>query len=151
MSLNKSAQFAGFTALLLVSSLVGCSLSDIRKVTYPPDFNYIEPQEIRTGMTKMAAQIRLLDIALQASVTDPDAKATQQKRVMAALNNIENIASGLQGNPAGSNHPYMQDFMAEFVAKVDKARSAASLAEPRYYYAGKVAGACTVCHQINRS
>lgn len=140
-------------AVLLLALLSGCSytLSDVRKVTYPPDFNYIEPQDIKTDMARMAAQIRLLDIALApVDGSDPAALDNQRQTVMAALDSIEQIASGLQSVNAGSNHPYMQDFMRDFVAKVDKARGAASLAEPRYYFAGKVAGGCAVCHQVNR-
>ena len=131
--------------------LAGCSLSQMRKMTYPPDFNYIEPQTISNEMAKMAGEIALLDYALVPPENDtPEAKASQQRRVVTALSNIEKIASRLKSNDAGSNHPYMQDFMSDFVAKVDQARSAASLAEPRYYFAGKVAGACAACHKVNR-
>ncbi|WP_244887054.1 hypothetical protein [Alteromonas lipolytica] len=126
-------------------------MADVRKVTYPPDFNYLEPQDIKSEMARMAGQIRLLDLALEpVDAADPAAAERQQQQVMAALDNIEAIASGLQSTNGGSNHPYMQDFMRDFVAKVDKARGAASLAEPRYYFAGKVAGGCAVCHQVNR-
>ena len=142
-------------ALILFGCLIaGCSynLSDVRKLTYPPDFNYIEPQTISSEMVKMAAQIRLLDSALlPVDVNDSAAKAEQNHKVLTALKNIEEIASKLNGNSTGSNHPYMQDFMISFVAKVDEARIAASLVEPRYYFAGKVAGACAVCHKVNRS
>ena len=141
------------TAVAVLSGILitGCSLSDIRKVTYPPDFNYIEPKDIKTDMGKMAAYIRVLDIALTpVDASDPVAKAEQQSQVVAVLGNIEKIASGLQDASGGSNHPYMQDFMRDFVAKVDKARVAASLTEPRYYFAGKVSGGCAVCHQVNR-
>ncbi|HAU93721.1 hypothetical protein C6Y40_21720 [Alteromonas alba] len=149
---NLHRKLAG-AAVVITALLAGCSynLSDVRKVTYPPDFNYIEPQDIKTDMARMAAQIRLLDIALApVDSSDIAARENQREEVMAALNNIENIASGLQSVDGGSNHPYMQDFMRDFVAKVDKARGAASLAEPRYYFAGKVAGGCAVCHQVNR-
>jgi hypothetical protein len=36
------------------------------------------------------------------------------------------------------------------MSKVDKARVAASFEQPRYYFAGKVAGGCTSCHKVNR-
>ncbi|MEW9799052.1 hypothetical protein [Alteromonas sp. CYL-A6] len=150
MFFTRNARIAGVCALALGLTAMGCSLSDVRKVTYPPDFNYIEPTSIKSDMAKMAAQIRLLDIALQSPAgSDEDAQALQQKEVMAALNSIGKIASSLQSK-SGSNHPYMDDFMGDFVATVDQARTAASLAEPRYYFAGKVSGACAACHQVNR-
>lgn len=88
-------------AVLLLALLSGCSytLSDVRKVTYPPDFNYIEPQDIKTDMARMAAQIRLLDIALApVDGSDPAALDNQRQTVMAALDSIEQIASGLQNS-----------------------------------------------------
>lgn len=153
MSFQRIKRNSGIAMVLMVALTTGCtySLSDVRKVTYPPDFNYIEPQDIKTDMAKMAAQIRLLDIALEpVDEKDPAALERQRQTVMAALDSIEGIASGLQSAHTGSNHPYMQDFMGDFVARVDKARVAASLAQPRYYFAGKVAGGCAVCHQVNR-
>ena len=107
---NLHRKLAG-AAVVITALLAGCSynLSDVRKVTYPPDFNYIEPQDIKTDMARMAAQIRLLDIALApVDSSDIAARENQREEVMAALNNIENIASGLQSVDGGSNHPYMR-------------------------------------------
>ncbi|MCU7553649.1 hypothetical protein OCL06_03420 [Alteromonas sp. ASW11-19] len=135
---------------LAVVVVTGCSngLSSVRNVTYPPDFKYIERDQLRSGMDEMALHISILDGALQYSqADDPDAI---REEVLTALTNIERVASSLQAASAGASHPFMEDHMRSFVATVDKARSAASLAEPRYYFAGKVAGACAACHKVNR-
>lgn len=125
--------------------------ASIRKVTYPPEFKYIEPQNLRTDMGKLAQQMRLLDVALAPS-SDPSQSelAIQRQKVLTALGNIERIASGLQPSSAGSSHPFMQDYMGDFVRRVGEARVAASLPQPRYYFAGQVAGGCTNCHKVNR-
>jgi hypothetical protein len=74
----------------------------------------------------------------------------QRQQVLAALGNMENIASNLQGGEAGSSHPFLQDFMGNFVNDLGRARITASLNPPRYYFAGRVSGGCVNCHRVNR-
>ncbi len=133
---------------------VACSsqfAASMRKVTYPPDFKYTEPAELRSDMGRLAQQMQLLDQALisQSEQTQVEAEM-QRKEVLLALKNMERIATSLQAGDAGANHPFMQDYMQGFVSKIDQARVAASLEQPRYYFAGKVSGACTNCHKVNR-
>lgn len=138
---------------VLVLTLSGCSgmYSSMRKVTYPQDFKYLEKADLRSDMGKMAIQVSLLDSALaKTMVSDAGEPELVRDEILSALNNISRIASPLQSGSAGSSHPFMEDFMGDFVSEVDKARVAASLAEPRYYFAGKVAGACASCHKVNR-
>ncbi|WJG10354.1 hypothetical protein [Aliiglaciecola sp. LCG003] len=140
--------------LVGLCSIVGCSnqLSEsIRKVTYPPEFKYVEPAELRSNMARLAQQMRILDSALALNTEEQlNGAELQQEQVMTALHNIERIASKLQAGDAGASHPFLQDFMRDFVSKVDEARVAASLQEPRFYFAGKLAGGCVNCHKINR-
>lgn len=131
--------------------LLGCSnqfAKSLRKITYPPDFKYTETSDLRSDMGELAQQIRKLDQALfdQAGVDNEQ----QRQQVLVALQNISNIAARLEAKESGANHPFMHDYMQDFIAKVDQARVAASLEQPRYYFAGKVSGGCTNCHMINR-
>lgn len=155
MKILRTAMFLSLCLLffgVLVSS--GCSsqfAASLRKVTYPPDFNYIEPTELRSEMAKLAQQMRLLDQALnQKDGQSPNAVNTQRQQVLGALHNIDRIASKLNAGDSGSSHPFMQNFMRDFVSRVGEARVAASLEQPRYYYAGKVSGGCVNCHKVNR-
>lgn len=142
--------------MILLSSLILASCSSkfaesVRKVTYPPDFKYIEPGQLRSDMAKLGQNIYFLNQALAADQFDsPTLSATQQERVIVALRNIEKIARRLRASESGSNHPYMQNYMQDFVRQVSEARNAASMDPPRYYLAGKVSGGCTNCHKINR-
>jgi hypothetical protein len=136
------------------SLLVGCSnqfAASLRKVTYPPEFKYTVKNELRSDMGELAQQVRILDQALyeQHDKTDVN-KEQQRQQVLVALQKISNIAAKLEATKSGANHPFMQNYMQDFIAKVDQARVAASLQQPRYYFAGKVSGACTNCHVINR-
>lgn len=142
-------------AVSLISLLlVGCSsqfASKMRKVTYPPDFKYTAPAELKSDMAKLAQQMRLLDQALMTPHDKTEVGVEKQRQqVLSALLNMSKIASNLKAGNAGANHPFMQDYMQDFVAKVDQAKGAASLKEPRYFFAGKVSGGCTSCHKVNR-
>ena len=143
-----------FIALLVVISIVGCSSQfafSIRKVTYPPDFNYIEPSQLKTDMGKLAQLMRQLDEALlEKPAYESSEQENQRQQVLSALSQMERLTTKLQATESGANHPFMQDFMQNFVATVSEARVAASLPQPRYYFAGKISGGCTNCHQINR-
>ena len=109
--------------LLLSAAFVISGCNDIasmaRKVTYPPDFNYVSEQEFRSRMDQLAFQLQLLDKALVTSEPKP---SIQQQKVLDALRNIERIGSSLKAGEAGSSHPFLQDFMDDFVTDVGKAR-----------------------------
>lgn len=150
--LHKSIYFLFVLSLsIMIASCHSQFANKVRKVTYPPDFIYTEQGDLRTEMTQLAQQMLLLDRAL---VTSPEstvlASEAQRQAVLNSLREMERIASRLKAGNAGANHPFMEDFMQEFIAKVDKARGAASIEPPRYYYAGKVSGGCTNCHKVNR-
>lgn len=136
--------------LLPLVGISGCSsdmAAAMRKVTYPPDFKYVSPDELRSSMQQLAYQLQQLDEAL---MPDNPQDSAQQQKVVGTLDNIERIGSRLQAGDAGASHPFLQDFMQDFLADVDNARSAASLAQPRYYLAGRVSGGCLNCHKVNR-
>ncbi len=137
--------------------IAGCSsqfAASMRKVTYPPDFDYVEQAKLRSDMGRLAQQMRLLDQALIKQYDQDDHPTvdaeSQRQKVLSALQSMGTIASKLKAGDAGANHPFMQDYMQDFVAKIDKARVAASFEQPRYYFAGKISGGCTSCHKVNR-
>jgi hypothetical protein len=134
---------------LSILNIAGCNnfAEVVRKVTYPPDFKYVSEQELRSHMDQLAFQLQLLDQALANSNTE---QPMQQQEVLATLSDIERIGSKLQAGDAGSSHPFLEDFMGDFVSRVSQARNAASFDPPRYYLAGRVAGGCVNCHKVNR-
>lgn len=136
------------------STLVGCSsqfAESMRKFTYPPGFKYTQPAELRSDMAKLAQQMLLLDeLLINPYELTQDGVEGQRQQVIQVLQNMGRTASTLIEGETGGNHPFIQEHMQDFVAKVDQARIAASLQEPNYYYAGKVSGGCTNCHKVNR-
>ena len=125
--------------LLVVSTVNACgnTAATIRRVTYPPDFTYVSGQQLRSRMDQLAFQLGLLDQALADSNFRIE---IQQQEVVGILADIERIGGNLQANEAGSNHPFLQDHMRNFVYDVGQARMSASLDPPSFYLAGRVAG-----------
>jgi len=155
MNKKRVLQYVSIVVLIIGSStIVGCSnqfAESMRKFTYPPGFKYTQSAELRSDMAKLAQQMLLLDeILIKPYEQTQDGAEGQRQQVLQVLQNMGRIAATLIEGEAGGNHPFIQEHMQDFVAKVDQARTAASLQEPSYYYAGKVSGGCTNCHKVNR-
>lgn len=131
--------------LVVAFASSGCSdmAEMVRKLTYPPDFNYVSDEEFRSSMNRLAYQVQLLDMTLSGD-------DIQQGQVKELLRNIEKTGSGLQAGDAGSNHPAMEVFIDGFMNNVERARNAVNMDPPNYYLAGRVSGACANCHKVNR-
>jgi hypothetical protein len=155
MNKKRVLWYASIVVLLMGSlTTVGCSsqfAKSMRKLTYPPGFKYTQPAELRSDMAKLAQQMLLLDeVLINPYKQTQDGEEGQRKQVLQVLQNMGRIASTIMEGETGGNHPFIQEHMQDFVAVVDQARSAASLQEPNYYFAGKVSGGCTNCHKVNR-
>ena len=133
----------------IILAISGCNdfAAVVRQVTYPPDFKYVSGQDFRSRMDQMAFQLQLLDRALAENNTG---QSIEQQQVLGFLRSIERVASSLQAGEAGSSHPFLQDFMKDFVADVEQARNTAAMDPPSYYFAGRLAGGCVNCHKVNR-
>jgi len=155
MNKKRILRYVGIVIVIMGSSaIVGCSnkfAESMRKFTYPPGFKYTHPDELRSDMAKLAQQMLLLDDALtNIYESTQEGLEGQRQQVLHALKNMGRTAATLKEGETGGNHAFIQDHMQDFVAKIDQARTAASLKEPNYYYAGKVSGGCTSCHKVNR-
>ncbi|MCB1670762.1 MAG: hypothetical protein R3F41_15985 [Gammaproteobacteria bacterium] len=135
--------------IVLVMSLSACGGAArlIRQATYPPDFNYVSGDELRSSMDQLGYQLQRLDQALAPAETGQD---VSQQEVLSVLGDIERIGTNLRAGEGGSNHPFLEDHMNDFVVQVGRARIAARMDPPSYYLAGRVAGGCVNCHRVNR-
>ena len=137
-----------FVLVLFTISACNNTAALVRRVTYPPDFKYVSGQQLRSRMDQLAFQLQLLDQAL--ATESNTGQQVQQQEVLSILGNIERIGASLQAGEAGSNHPFLQDHMSNFVVDVSQAGIAASLEPPSFYLAGRIAGGCVNCHNVNR-
>jgi len=131
--------------LLVATCAAACSGlgARIRRHTYPPDFTYIDPQQLNSAMWRMAAQVHRLDEALR----DPAlAEPERQTTVVDALERIAAAATELNTDRRVSNHPLLDQHLPRLRDDISLARDAAAATPPRYALAGAVAGACVYCH-----
>ncbi len=133
--------------VLTLLSRCGDTAELIRQATYPPDFNYVSGAELRNRMDQLGFQLQRLDSAL---VPASSGLPVDQQEVVEVLGNIESVGAELRAGDGGSNHPFLEDHMSEFVVQVGRARLAARMDPPSYYLAGRVAGGCVNCHRVNR-
>ena len=138
----------GLLTIVVAVSIVGCA--QIRELTYPKGFTYLEEKEVDALMQKMRGNIVRLDqLVAEASISDASKSDTvQQQKIIAELTALERIATRLSGDHTQTNHFVISDHIEQFITDIGKAKMFANMSPPRYYHAGKVAGSCMACHQF---
>jgi len=114
----------------------------VRKLTYPPDFEYISAQQLEGSMHALAAHISDLDEIMWAA--EP-VQAEGHERILEILSGMRVEARKLdRGQP--TNHPRVDRYLPWLQADIDKALEGARAIPPNYYYAGAISGSCEYCH-----
>ncbi len=131
----------------LCLTLAGCETNNdgaFPQVANPPPFDYIDGEELRSGMHQLAYALQRLDRALAA---DYDENPRFQQSILDSLNRIERVGRSLRYGDMRTKHAFLANGMDEFLADVDQAKRYAE--RERYYMAGRVTGACINCHKAN--
>jgi len=130
-------------ATVIFLSVFGCA--QIRKLTYPESFTYIEKKEVENLMHKMNESIGRLDqLVAEASPSDTD----QQEKVIAELGKLEGIAIQLSGGHTQTNQFVINDHIEGFMTDISTAKMFAKLDPPKYHKVTHVVNACAECHQF---
>ena len=128
-------------ALLCVAVVFGCA--QIRKVTYPDDYVYLEHKQLRSKMALLSFYMRQLDEVLQDySIVGDD----EQQRILYLLNKVNDLTAEFGGGVT-TNHLAIDDHIEQFKLNVNTAIHDASANPPNYFALGKLAGSCTSCHK----
>ena len=148
-------------ALLCAGLVFGCA--QIRKVTYPRDFVYLEHKERKNKMALLLFYLdQLNETMLEHSIADSD----PQQDILALLNKIDGLTlelgAGVSVSPRDiddlnsdelaksprTNHLVIDDHIDEFQIEVLRAIDEASASPPNYFRAGRLFGSCTGCHKF---
>ena len=130
-------------AIVVVASIAGCA--QIRKLTYPEDFVYLEKKEVKALMRRMADGIvRLEQLVIEA----PSSDATRQQNVIAELSSLESIATRLSGGHKQTNQFVISDHIETFISDVGIAKMFARNSPPNYGKAKEITNSCQACHQF---
>ncbi len=135
-----------FWILLLAISLSALLMScaEIRKLTYPKDFVYVEKKDLDNTMVGMYAAFERLNTLL-ANANEVDTQRQQQ--VIAQLDALEQLARSIRGKGEMTNHLQLDAHMDEFLQSIEDAKLSASNQPPNYYLAGRLSGSCSGCHR----
>ncbi len=138
-----------FVALNFMFLVVACSGAGggFPQIANPPPFDYVDGEELRSGMHQLAFELQHLDMAL---ASENDASPNLQQRVVSSLEGIERIGGILLTRDLSSTHAFLKDDMTRFLSGVSRALFDAERSPPRYYLAGRVSGACVNCHRVNQ-
>lgn len=130
------------TVLLVCILITACA--QVRKVTYPRDFVYLDQSLVQTAMLSMSLAIRNIDrIMIQG---EPISLANQQ-RVRQLLANIDEVSDTLGPGNMVTNHLLIDEHIDDFKQEVRNAIRSANATPPSFYAAGRLSGHCLGCHQ----
>ena len=124
-------------ALLCAGIVFGCA--QIRKVTYPNDFVYLERKQLRSKMALLSLYMRHLDEIL---LEDPTVSSDQQQRILELLYKVEDLTYELGGGVT-INHLVIDDHIDEFKQDVNSAIRNVRADPPNYFAVGRLTGSCT--------
>ena len=146
MTLTRTALVA--LALAFAAFTAACSKwgASMREHTYPPSFEYISPEQLKSTMWQMARDTRDLEKLLG---QPGPVSASDRSRAIALLAAIEKESEQLGTEGARTNHPLLDTDRDRFRADVVTARRGVESEPPSYELARTVSAACVHCH--NRS
>lgn len=144
-SVGAATLMRGAAIALAATAVIGCGATEtIRRVTYPPDFRYLEQSEVKSAMWQLAHDVRDLKKLLSgANGLSPE----DHVEVVRLLRDMEATAAQIDPQGRRSNHPKIAQNIGAFRRDLAMARQAAERDPPNYFLAGSVAGACSYCHE----
>ena len=112
----------------------------MRQHTYPPDFRYITPEQLRSTMWKLAYHSRELNQLL----SSPDTALQNRTEIVAQLRSMEEAAASLSGWP--TNHPVVDKNLPTFRRDLKLARESVEGEPPSFSPAASLSHGCVYCH-----
>lgn len=134
-----------FNVLLAVVIAGGISsCAQIREVTYPQDFKYMEKAEVDGLMREMGASVAQLAELVKA---EPVSELEKQQQVVAELSKLENIATSLTTGRERTNQEFIREHIEKFISDVGTAKLFVKTDPPNYSKASEITNGCQTCHQ----
>lgn len=139
----KMSKAISLITVLFVSVLVaGCA--QVRKVTYPQDFVYLDQSLVQTSMLRLSLAIRQIDEIMMQG--EPLGRPDQQ-RLKDLLSTIDEVTDSLGSGSQVTNHLLIDAHIDEFKREVRYAVRTANSTPPSFYAAGRLSSNCIGCHR----
>lgn len=131
-------------AALIMLQLIGCADSArwVRQYTYPPEFRYLERDEVRSAMRQLAFHSRELNQLIRSG----EGPQKEPEEMIMHLKAMEEAAATLDQSGWPTNHPLIEMNLPRFRRDIKSAREAIEREPPNFLLAGPVTGACVYCH-----
>lgn len=134
---------------IVVSIGIACSLfacaeaaREARQITYAPNFQYIDRQQIRSVMSEMAVSVDELNTILRRQGLN----TSDRMHVLELLEKIKASSSRLETSNLQTNHPEFGATLDAFRQDVSAAINSVKAEPASYFLAGSIVGACFYCH-----
>lgn len=131
-------------ALVLLAAGCGSLASGVRRITYPPDFRYIEHSQLEAAMWRLAFHVEQMGELLRRDAPPTEAERAE---IVAHLREMEVATAQLRRDGTNSNHPMLDQHLDSFGRDLTLARAHVEHEPPNYILAGAVSGACFGCHR----
>jgi len=145
-------QYYALVVVCFALTVSGCM--QLRLLTYPPSFTWIEKGEVKSTMQSMGTNLKTLDML----VADEPELGSHQALIVELLSDIEYSAASLSAkvsandpdseNLPATNHLLIDEHMDDFLELVYSAKTQAEATPPSYYGVGKLIGGCSGCHRF---
>jgi hypothetical protein len=119
----------------------------VRKVTYPPDFVYLNRSDVTGYMKRMSGDIWRIDDILSSSET---VLPYQREKIITQLEDMQSVADKLGAGTVNTNHPFIDQNIDAFKRDVRLALQDVKSEPPAYYRAGRLSGRCLACHRLRK-
>lgn len=141
---NKSIQLL-VIALLCSGLLFSCA--QIRKVTYPQDYVYLEQKQVTSEMVLLSFYMRKIDDIL---AEDSTISSEQQARIEDILVSMIDSLNSLETGNIQTSHLVLDDHMDQFKSDINLALYNVRADPPNYFALGRLSGSCAACHQYRK-
>lgn len=141
---------------LLATALLLSGCTQIRMLTYPPDFSYLDSASVKGTMHEMAISLQHLDDLVVRTSREPDDPGYRDS-ILAELQTLETLATSISTRSGNAmvdreretltNHLLIDEHIDEFIGQIMHARLLAEADPPNYYGVGQLSGNCNACHR----
>lgn len=128
---------------LCAAVVIGCSA--VRKVTYPPDFVYLDRSDVTNAMSRLSVDVWKIDDILGSSET---VLPYEREEMISLLSDMSGVADKLGAGTVETNHPFIDQNIDSFKRDVHLALGDVKKEPPSYYRAGRLSGRCLACHRL---
>ena len=144
---SRPNRFVKHLVIALLSTMLVYGCAQIRKVTYPPEFIYLEQKDINNKMVLMSIYIRQMNQILSRK---DNTNSEDQTRIVKLLSAINSTTDSMGAGSPDTNHLVIDGHIDQFKSDVIAAISAAKANPPNYFAAGQLSGSCVACHQFRK-